>query len=86
MKIVGYATGVSHSNSSTGSAGETHNWYMYTYTISYNKQSNTIQYNTTQRHPRQLFFPKKNELPQVGFEPTTLCSLDVTVCRHGVRY
>ena len=34
------------------------------------------QYNTTQQHPRQLFFPKKNELPQVGFEPTTLCSLD----------
>ena len=30
-------------------------------------------------------FPKKNELPRVGFEPTTLCTLDrmymyITVC------
>ena len=35
-----------------------------------NIQSNTIQHNNTQD---KLFFPKKNELPQVGF---ALCSLD----------
>ena len=31
------------------------------------------QYNNTRDNS---FFPKKNELPQVGFKPTTLCSLD----------
>ena len=36
-----------------------------------NIQSNTIQHNNT---GDKLFFPKKTELPQVGFEPTTLCS------------
>ena len=33
------------------------------------KQSNTA-------HPRQSLFPKTNELPRVGLEPTTLCTLD----------
>ena len=37
-----------------------------------NKQ--TRQSNTA--HPRQSLFPRKNELPQVGLEPTTLYTLD----------
>ena len=37
----------------------------------------TNQHNTTiQQHQRKLLFPKKHELPQVGFKPTTICSLD----------
>ena len=40
------------------------------------------QYTAKQQHPRQHFFPKKNELPQVGFEPTTLCSLDECSAMH----
>ena len=48
--------------------------YMYMMNTGDNKQSNTIQHNTTT--PETTPFPKKNELPQVGFEPTTLCSLD----------
>ena len=48
--------------------------YMYIYMIKRdNIQSNTIQHSNTRD---KLFFPKKNELPQVGFEPTTLCSLE----------
>ena len=39
-----------------------------------NKQSNTIQHNTTT--PETTLFSKENELSQVGFEPTTLHSLD----------
>ena len=38
-----------------------------------NKQSN-ITHNTTT--PETTLFSKKNELPQVGLKPTTLCSLD----------
>ena len=33
------------------------------------RQSNTA-------HPRQSLFQRKNELPRVGFEPTTLHTLD----------
>ena len=36
------------------------------------KQYNTTQYNNTRD---KSFFPKKNELPQVGFGTMTLCSL-----------
>ena len=32
---------------------------------------------------RKSFFPKKNWLPQVGFEPTTLCSLDRVLSHRG---
>ena len=34
---------------------------------------------------RKSFFPKKNWLPQVGFEPTTLCSLDRVLCQLSHR-
>ena len=34
-----------------------------------------IQSNTSTT-PEEDFFPEKNQLPQVGLEPTTLCSLD----------
>ena len=44
--------------------------YMYMMNTGDNKLSNT---NTT--HRDNSFFPK-NELPQVAFEPTILCSLD----------
>ena len=50
--------------------------YMYirVYTYMIKKRNNkATQYNNTGDNS---FFPKKNELPQVGFEPTTLCSLD----------
>ena len=49
-----------------------------------NKQTNTnkqTQTNTNKakQHstPKAVTFPKKNELPQVGLEPTTLYTLDM---------
>ena len=38
------------------------------------KVKQTRQSNTA--HPRQSLFPKKNELPRVGLEPTILYTLD----------
>ena len=55
----------------------TMNIYMYMYMYIHvhdQRRQHTIQHNNTRD---KLFFPKKNELPQVGFEPTTLCSLDM---------
>ena len=54
-----------------------HTCYMYIHTLyihtctTVRQQNKAIQHNTIQQHPRQLM---KNELPQVGFEPTTLLS------------
>ena len=33
----------------------------------------------------EVFFPKKNWLPRVGFEPTTLCPLDRVLCQLSHR-
>ena len=38
-----------------------------------NKQTNKAKQHST---PKAVTFPKKNELPRVGLEPTTLYSLD----------
>ena len=46
-----------------------------------NKQ--TRQSNTA--HPRQSLFPRKNELPQVGLEPTTLYTLDRALYQLSYR-
>ena len=32
--------------------------------------------------PKAVTFPKKNELPQVGLEPTTLYTLDRALYQH----
>ena len=38
-----------------------------------NKQTNKAKQHST---PKAVTFPRKNELPQVGLEPTTLYTLD----------
>ena len=35
--------------------------------------------------PKAVTFPKKNELPQVGLEPTTLYTLDVALALSHVH-
>ena len=49
-------------------------YIQYIYTTTVRQQSKPIQHNTTQYNSTRdnSFFPKKNELPQVRFEPTTL--------------
>ena len=46
-----------------------------------NKQ--TRQSNTA--HPKAVTFPRKNELPQVGLEPTTLYTLDKALYQLSYR-
>ena len=36
--------------------------------------------------PKTVTFPKKNELPQVGLEPTTLCTLDRALYQYNERH
>ena len=49
--------------------------YMYMYMKNSNHETlKAIQHNTSATHPRQSF-SKKNELPQVGLQPTTFCIL-----------
>ena len=47
-------------------------------------QTYTKKHNTIQKHLRKTFFSEKNQLPQVGLEPTTLCSLDECSTNSGV--
>ena len=42
---------------------------------SYKQQGKATQHST----PKAVTFPKKNELPQVGLEPTTLYTLDMYI-------
>ena len=48
------------------------------------ERSKQGQTNKAKQHstPKAVTFPRKNELPQVGLEPTTLYTLDVYVCVH----
>ena len=48
-----------------------------------NKQTNKAKQHST---PKAVTFPKKNELPQVGFEPTTLYTLDRALNHMYVYY
>ena len=52
------------------------------------KQHNTTERqsnnNTTQLAPEAVIFQRKNELPQVGLEPTTFCVLDR--CSYPLSY
>ena len=44
-----------------------------------NKQTNKAKQHST---PKAVTFPKKNELPRVGLEPTTLYTLDRALYVH----
>ena len=41
------------------------------------KQTNKAKQHST---PKAVTFPRKNELPRVGLEPTTLYTLDMYIC------
>ena len=46
-----------------------------------NKQTKAKQHST----PKAVTFPRKNELPQVGLEPTTLYTLDRALYQLSYR-
>ena len=55
---------------------------MYMMNIQDNKQSNTIQHNTPTPKTAQR---EMSYIPPVGFEPTTLCSLDECSSTEGAQ-
>ena len=44
------------------------------------------QLDKAKQSPEEVFFPNENWLPQVGFEPTTLCSLGITGHFQGLLF
>ena len=48
-----------------------------------NKQTNKAKQHST---PKAVTFPRKNELPQVGLEPTTLYTLDRALYMYMYMY
>ena len=60
----------------------THVHVLYVHEQRTRQQSNTIQHNSTTPETTPFFLKKK--LPQVGLEPTTLCSLDE--CSNHIIY